>query len=115
MDAERFTIPAGAAAALNRARSEGAARHRRRHHDPRALESAAIDANGRISASTGETQLFIRPGHQFRVVQGMVTNFHLPRSSLLMLVAAFAGREQVLAAYRHALNGIGFIATATRC
>ena len=104
MDAERFTIPAGAAAALNRARSEGRRVIAVGTTTTRALESAAIDANGRISASTGETQLFIRPGHQFRVVQGMVTNFHLPRSSLLMLVAAFAGREQVLAAYRHAVH-----------
>jgi len=57
-----------------------------------------------VVPATGETQLFIRPGHEFRIVQGLITNFHLPRSSLLMLVAAFAGREQALAAYRHAVE-----------
>jgi S-adenosylmethionine:tRNA ribosyltransferase-isomerase len=53
----------------------------------------------------GETRLFIRPGHRFRVVDVLLTNFHLPESSLLMLVCAFAGRERVLDAYRHAVAG----------
>jgi S-adenosylmethionine:tRNA ribosyltransferase-isomerase len=52
---------------------------------------------------TGDTRLFIHPGHRFRVVSGLVTNFHLPRSSLLMLTAAFAGVEQVRAIYREAV------------
>jgi S-adenosylmethionine:tRNA ribosyltransferase-isomerase len=68
----------------------------------RALESAARD--GRLRPHRGETSLFIYPGFEFHVVDAMVTNFHLPRSSLLMLVAAFAGRERVLAAYRHAIG-----------
>lgn len=68
----------------------------------RALESVAID-DGRVLPMSGRTELFIVPGHRFRVVSGLITNFHLPRSSLLMLVAAFAGRERVLAAYRHAV------------
>ena len=69
----------------------------------RALESAA-DGRGRVRAGRGETGLTITPGYEFRAVDALVTNFHLPRSSLLVLVAAFAGREPVLAAYRHAVR-----------
>jgi S-adenosylmethionine:tRNA ribosyltransferase-isomerase len=67
----------------------------------RSLESAA--ASGRLESYTGETRLFITPGKRFRVIDAMVTNFHLPESTLLMLVSAFAGREHVLEAYRHAV------------
>ncbi|MYJ96463.1 MAG: tRNA preQ1(34) S-adenosylmethionine ribosyltransferase-isomerase QueA, partial [Proteobacteria bacterium] len=67
----------------------------------RALESAAPD--GELKPFEGETSLFIRPGYRFRAVDLLITNFHLPESSLLMLVCAFAGRERVLAAYRHAV------------
>ena len=67
----------------------------------RALESACADGEPRPFC--GDTRLFIHPGYQFRCVDAMVTNFHLPRSTLLMLVCAFAGRERVLAAYRHAV------------
>jgi S-adenosylmethionine:tRNA ribosyltransferase-isomerase len=69
----------------------------------RALESAADDA-GHVSPGEGETSLVIAPGFRFRVVSGLVTNFHLPRSSLLVLVSAFAGRERVLAAYAEAVR-----------
>jgi S-adenosylmethionine:tRNA ribosyltransferase-isomerase len=68
----------------------------------RALESAA--AGGELRPFEGETELFIHPGYRFRSVDAMLTNFHLPRSSLLLLVAAFAGRERVLAAYRFAVQ-----------
>jgi S-adenosylmethionine:tRNA ribosyltransferase-isomerase len=69
----------------------------------RALEAAARD-DGTVHAGTGETDLVIRPGFPFRVTDALVTNFHLPRSSLLLLVAAFAGRERVLEAYAEAIR-----------
>ena len=70
----------------------------------RTLESLEVEADGTIRAQHGDTALFIHPGHRFRVVQGLITNFHLPKSSLLMLVSAFAGRDAVLAAYRQAVD-----------
>lgn len=68
----------------------------------RALESAA--AAGQLAPFDGETTLFIRPGYDFRVADGLLTNFHLPRSSLMMLVAAFSGVDTIMAAYRHAVS-----------
>jgi S-adenosylmethionine:tRNA ribosyltransferase-isomerase len=69
----------------------------------RTLEHAAKMGCGNVAAGGGETNIFVYPGFQFQVVSAMLTNFHLPRSSLLMLVSAFAGREQVLQAYQHAV------------
>ena len=68
----------------------------------RSLETAA--SAGVLAPFTGDTRLFITPGYRFRVVDALLTNFHLPESTLLMLVSAFAGREPVLAAYRHAVR-----------
>ena len=69
----------------------------------RALESA-VDSHGEVRAGTGETNLFIRPPYDFKVVNHLITNFHLPRSTLLMLVCAFGGYERVMAAYREAVK-----------
>ena len=104
VDPEIFTVSATAADAITRARRTGRRIIAVGTTTTRALESLTFDGDDRVLPVTGETALFIRPGHAFRIVQGLITNFHLPRSSLLMLVAAFAGREQVLAAYRHAVE-----------
>lgn len=69
----------------------------------RVLESQA-DLDGRLKAGSGETAIFIYPGFQFKVIDGLITNFHLPRSTLLMLVSAFAGREFILESYAHAVK-----------
>jgi S-adenosylmethionine:tRNA ribosyltransferase-isomerase len=70
----------------------------------RTLESVAAARDGRIVAGQGDTRLFIQPGFRFRVVGAMITNFHLPKSTLLMLISAFAGRDRILAAYEHAVR-----------
>jgi len=102
VDAERYEIGEAAAAAIADARRQGRRVIAVGTTTTRALESAA-GPSGRIEACKAETELFIRPGHRFQVVEGLLTNFHLPQSSLLMLVSAFAGRERVLAAYREAV------------
>jgi S-adenosylmethionine:tRNA ribosyltransferase-isomerase len=103
VEAESYDVSAPAAAAISRARAEGRRIVAVGTTTTRTLESLAIGDDGTIAAQRGETALFIHPGYTFRVVTGLVTNFHLPRSSLLMLVSAFAGRERVLAAYREAI------------
>lgn len=103
VDAERFLISAETASAIGATRAAGRRVAAIGTTTVRALESAAALDEGRITAGTGETSLFIRPGHRFAVVDALVTNFHLPRSSLLMLVAAFAGPDLTMAAYRHAV------------
>ncbi len=103
VDPETFTVPPDAAAALTRAQRESRRILAVGTTTVRALESLTVAADGGVTPASGETRLFIRPGHVFQIVTGMVTNFHLPRSSLLMLVSALAGRERVLAAYREAV------------
>jgi S-adenosylmethionine:tRNA ribosyltransferase-isomerase len=103
LPAEPFVVPAGAARAVEAARARQGRVVAVGTTTVRALESAA-DEEGRLRAGAGETDLVIAPGHRFRVVQAMVTNFHLPRSSLLLLVSAFAGRQRVLSAYAEALS-----------
>ncbi len=104
MEAEHYEVSAGTAAALTAARREGRRIITVGTTSTRTVESLAIDADGVVQPGRGETALFIHPGYQFRLVSGMVTNFHLPRSSLIMLVSALAGREAVLAAYRTAVR-----------
>ena len=103
VDPETCLVPADAAAALTRARSEGRRVIAVGTTTVRALESLTVQRDGRIKPSTADARLFIQPGHEFRIGDGLITNFHLPRSSLFVLVAAFAGRERVLRAYREAV------------
>jgi S-adenosylmethionine:tRNA ribosyltransferase-isomerase len=103
VDPEWYSVSEAAASALTRARREARRIIAVGTTTVRVLESLDVAANGEVSAASGDTRLFIHPGHRFRLVDGLVTNFHLPRSSLLMLVAAFAGRERTLDAYREAV------------
>jgi len=102
LDPEAYVVPEAAAAAINAARARGGRVWAVGTTVTRTLESCAV-ADGTVRAGAGWTSLFIRPGHTFRAVDHLVTNFHLPRSTLLMLVAAFAGTDLVLAAYREAI------------
>ena len=105
LHSERYTISAEAAAAINRAVAEGRRIVAVGTTTVRTLESAALAAAGDpIQPHSGATEIFISPGFEFRLVGALLTNFHLPQSSLLMLVSAFAGRERMLAAYRHAVE-----------
>ena len=102
---ERYTLSQATAEALNRARAENRRIVAVGTTTVRTLEHVAREAQGHeLRPHTGETQIFIQPGHQFQLVDAMLTNFHLPQSSLLMLVSAFAGRERTLAAYHHAVQ-----------
>jgi S-adenosylmethionine:tRNA ribosyltransferase-isomerase len=103
LEPEPYLIPPAAAEAITAARARGARVLAVGTTVVRTLEAAARD-DGTVEAGSGETALVIRPGFEFRVIDGLITNFHLPRSSLLLLVAAFAGREHVLAAYAEAVR-----------
>ena len=101
---ERATVSPATAAAVTAARRQGRRVVAVGTTVTRTLESAAT-AEGMVAPLDGHATVTIRPGHRFRAVDALLTNFHLPRSSLLILVAAFAGRERILAAYRHAVAG----------
>jgi S-adenosylmethionine:tRNA ribosyltransferase-isomerase len=103
MHAEWYRIPAETAAAIADTRARGGRITAVGTTSLRALESAA-EADGRLRAGEGETTLYVRPGYRFHVVDRLLTNFHLPQSTLLMLVSAFAGYEPVRSAYRHAIH-----------
>jgi S-adenosylmethionine:tRNA ribosyltransferase-isomerase len=101
LHAERLRVPPAVCEAVERCRARGGRVVAVGTTSVRALETAARD--GALAPFDGDSRLFIYPGYRFRVVDALVTNFHLPESSLLMLVAAFAGLEATLAAYRHAV------------
>lgn len=106
LHSEHYRIAAQEAEKITRAKAEGRPVIAVGTTAVRTLESAA-DEEGRLTRLEGDTTLFIREDYRFRVIDGMITNFHVPRSSLLMLVCAFAGRERVLELYREAI-GKGF-------
>jgi len=103
MHSEFFHVPKEAAQAIGETRSRGGRIIAVGTTSVRTLETVA-DERGNVAPASGYTDLFIYPGYRFKVVDGMVTNFHLPRSTLLMLVCAFAGREFVMKAYKEAVE-----------
>jgi S-adenosylmethionine:tRNA ribosyltransferase-isomerase len=104
LHAERYTLPESTAQAVNLARREGRRVIAVGTTTVRTLEHCARQSDdGELRPHSGETQMFLSPGDEFRVVRGLLTNFHLPQSTLLMLVCAFGGTQEVLAAYNHAV------------
>ncbi len=105
MHSERYTIPQSTVDAIQQARTRGGRVIAVGTTSLRALESAAIMGQPEnLQAGQAETNIFITPGFQFKVVDVLLTNFHLPKSTLLMLVSAFGGMDEMLAAYRHAIE-----------
>ncbi len=102
MDAERYVVPPATARAIEQTRRNGGRILAVGSTSVRTLEQVALNHQGRVVAETGRASLFIRPEFRFQVIDMMLTNFHLPRSTLLMMISALAGRERVLAAYRAA-------------
>ena len=102
MHAERFDIPPATVDAIARAKARGGRVIAVGTTSLRALEAAS--QNGALTAGSAETDIFITPGYRFRTVDRLITNFHLPKSTLLMLVSAFAGLDEMRAAYRHAVE-----------
>jgi len=106
LHSERYTLPEETAQAVNRALHDGRRIIAVGTTTVRTVEYCAqMSDDGKLRAHSGETSMFISPGYRFRVVRGLLTNFHLPQSTLLMLVCAFGGTENVLTAYNHAVAG----------
>jgi len=103
METERYEVTPESADAINSARAKGGRVVAVGTTSARTLESAA-DENGVVMPGTGKSGLFIYPGYVFRAVGALVTNFHLPKSTLLMLVSAFAGRDTIISAYEEAVR-----------
>jgi S-adenosylmethionine:tRNA ribosyltransferase-isomerase len=103
LHSERFSISTEAAARINNALAAGRRVVAIGTTTVRTLEFSALEA-GRVRAGSGEADIFIYPGYSFRIVGALLSNFHLPQSTLLMLVSAFAGRERALEAYQHAVQ-----------
>jgi len=103
MHEEYYGVPEETAAVIAGARERGGRIIAVGTTTTRCLESAA-DGSGRLRPGSGWTDIFIYPGYKFRVIDGMVTNFHLPKSTLLMMVSALAGREKIMAAYKEAVQ-----------
>jgi len=103
MHTELYHVPQETADAVNQAQQEGRRVFALGTTSARTLETAAGE-DGKLEAGWGESDIFIYPGYRFKLVDGLITNFHLPKSTLLMLVSAFAGREFVLSAYRRAVE-----------
>ncbi|SYZ78479.1 tRNA preQ1(34) S-adenosylmethionine ribosyltransferase-isomerase QueA [Trichococcus shcherbakoviae] len=104
MHSEFYQLTEEAAQALNEVRSNGGKIVAVGTTSVRTLETIGTKFDGEIKADSGWTKIFISPGYSFKVVQGIITNFHLPKSTLVMLVSAFAGRDSVLSAYEHAVK-----------
>ncbi|MFN6192688.1 MAG: S-adenosylmethionine:tRNA ribosyltransferase-isomerase, partial [Planctomycetota bacterium] len=102
MHSERYELPPATAAAIAATRARGGRVVAVGTPSCRTLETCA-DGKGGVVAGAGASDLFLRPGSRFQVVDALFTNFHLPKSTLVMLVAAFAGRDEVLARYREAV------------
>jgi S-adenosylmethionine:tRNA ribosyltransferase-isomerase len=104
MHSERFEISEAVAKKINSTKAAGGRIIAVGTTTTRTLETGALKGNGSIVACSGETNLFIRPPFKFQAIDGLLTNFHLPKSTLLMLISAFAGRESIMATYREAIE-----------
>lgn len=104
MHSEWLDVPQAAIDAIEQTKARGARVFAVGTTSVRCLETCAQQSGDTLSPYQGDTDIFIYPGYQFQVVDGLITNFHLPESTLIMLVSAFAGRDPVLAAYQHAVD-----------
>ena len=104
MHSEYYTISDQTAQALNQVKEAGKRVIAVGTTTIRTLETVAQNHQGKLAGASGWTNIFIKPGYQWQIVDAFSTNFHLPKSTLVMLVSAFAGREQTLAAYQHAIE-----------